>query len=57
MMKKSFWVIFGFVLFVLIVIIIIGIFLLSNKSDALSEDQTEMANSSLSSFFYDEPVG
>lgn len=38
-MKKSYWIIFGFVLFVLILIIVLGIFLLSNKSDALSGDQ------------------
>lgn len=55
-MKKSYWVIFGFVLFVLILIIVIAVFLISNKSNALSEDQLEMANSSLSSFSYDKPV-
>jgi len=42
-MKKSFWVIFGIVLFVLILIIVLGIFLLSSKSDELSEDQPDMA--------------
>jgi flagellar basal body-associated protein FliL len=42
-MKKSFWVIFAFVLFVLALIVLIGIFLLSNKADTLNENQLEMA--------------
>jgi flagellar basal body-associated protein FliL len=42
-MKKSFWVIFGIVLFILILIVALTIFLISNKSDALEEDQIDMA--------------
>ena len=42
-MKKSYWVIFGIVLFILILIVALAIFLISNKSDALSENQEEMA--------------
>ena len=45
-MKKSYWAIFGIVLFVLILVIVIDIFLHSNKSDELSGDQIEMASSS-----------
>lgn len=42
-MKKSYWVIFAIVLFVLALIIIIGIFILSNKPDDFNENQQEMA--------------
>lgn len=42
-MKKSYWVIFGIVLFVLVLIIVIGIFLLSNKSDMPSKNQPNNA--------------
>jgi len=42
-MKKSYWVIFAIVLFILALIIVIGIFVLSNKHDDLNENQSEMA--------------
>ncbi len=38
-MKKSYWIIFGFVLFVLILIIVIAVFLISNKSDEIKGDE------------------
>ena len=42
-MKKSYWVIFAIVLFVLALIIVIGIFILSNKPDDINENQPDMA--------------
>lgn len=45
-MKKSFWVIFAFVLFVLAVIVVIGIFIISNKPDDLNENQLNNAQHS-----------
>jgi flagellar basal body-associated protein FliL len=42
-MKKSYWVIFAIVLFVLALIIVIGIFVLSNKPDDFNENQPDMA--------------
>lgn len=45
-MKKSYWVIFGIVLFILALIIVIGIFLLSNRADELDEGRIETARAS-----------
>jgi flagellar basal body-associated protein FliL len=42
-MKKSYWVIFAIVLFVLVLIVVLTIFLISNKSDTASQNQQEMA--------------
>lgn len=52
-MKKSFWVIFAFVLFVLVLIIVIGIFLLSNKPEAPTENQPNIAELNIT---YQMPV-
>jgi hypothetical protein len=43
-MKKSFWVIFGIVLFVLALIIVLGIFLLTNRAEEVDDDRAETAS-------------